>query len=125
MADLLQERIGHLERASTAFDGAADREALRMLDRLARELATLARELEQAYVDGWQLLQHVQVGGRPDLLRNAAHLQVRLEGLQDQMREVQELVERLWRAGMAERPSLGRTDRPPVLTATAVQTEPA
>lgn len=126
MADPFQERT--LQWASTVSDGAADREALRMLERLAQELTTLARELERAYADGWQLLQHVQAGGRPDLLRNAAHLQVRLEGLQDQIHEVQELVERLWRAGMAgmaERLPMGRIERPSVLTVAPMQTEPA
>lgn len=86
--------------------GAVEQEPWQVLEQLAQELQALAQEIEQAYVDGGRLLHHVQTRLRPDLLRNAAHLQVRLEGLKDQVRAARELVERLQAATQEDRPPM-------------------
>ncbi len=76
-----------------------------ILEQLSRDLQALVAEVEQAHMDGDRLLRRVQAVLRPDLLRNAAHLQVRLEGLRDQVQRAQELVERLWSATREDRPA--------------------
>ncbi|MDQ7039651.1 MAG: hypothetical protein Q9M35_01775 [Rhodothermus sp.] len=87
---------------------ARDGEMVALLEQLSRDLQALVAEVEQAYRDGDRLLQRVQAVLRPDLLRNAAHLQVRLEGLRDQVQMTRELVERLRSATCEDRPAAER-----------------
>ncbi|SHK84027.1 hypothetical protein [Rhodothermus profundi] len=123
MADANQRQAMHVHWPLVMPDGAAEQEALQVLAQLARELQMLAQEIDQAYADGGRLLQHVQTSLRPDLWRNAAHLQVRLEGLKDQVWAAWELVERLWAATQEDRPPVeGRSARP-VTTGTSSKTE--
>ncbi len=109
MAEANLNRAIQVHWARIVSDGAAEQEAAQVLEQLARELQALAQEVEQAYADGGRLLQHAQTNLRPDLWRNAAHLQVRLEGLKDQVQAARELVERLRAATQEDRlPKEGR-----------------
>ncbi|WP_397546919.1 hypothetical protein ABUL39_14365 [Rhodothermus marinus] len=125
MAEANLNRAMHVHWPRVVPDGAAEQEAVQVLEQLARELQALAQEVEQAYADGGRLLQHVQTNLRPDLWRNAAHLQVRLEGLKDQVRAARELVERLRAATQEDRPPMeGRGVRRSEAVASA-EVEPA
>ncbi len=106
MAEANPNRTTHVHWLQVVPDGVAEQETLQVLEQLVRELQALAQEVEQAYADGGRLLQHVQTNLWPDLWRNAAHLQVRLEGLKDQVRAARELVERLRAATQEDRPPM-------------------
>ncbi len=125
MAEANPNRATHVHWPQVVPDGVAEQEAVQVLEQLARELQALAQEVEQAYADGGRLLQHVQTNLRPDLWRNAAHLQVRLEGLKDQVRAARDLVERLRAATQEDRPPMeGRGVRQTEALASA-EAEPA